>query len=127
MPPIVRSVLAIVAGIVVVVALSAGTDWLVGKLGSSFDVPDPTKMFALATLYRCAYAVAGGYVAARLAPSAPVTHAVVLGVIGTVLATAGVIAMWSLGNHWYPIALAVTALPCSWLGGRLAFNPPSTR
>jgi hypothetical protein len=117
---IVRSIIAVVAGMVVVVALSEGTDWLIGRLGYSFDVPDPTGMFALATFYRCVYAVAGGYATARLAPSAPVMHAVILGVVGTVLATAGVVAMWSLGNHWYPIALAATALPCSWLGGRLA-------
>src|SRR6185312_1765906 len=120
MPPILRSILAIIAGIVVVVALSEGTDQVVRMLGYSFDVPDPTRMFALATFYRCLYAVLGGYVTARLAPSSPVMHAVVLGVIGTIPAVAGVIVMWSLGNHWYPIALAVTALPCSWLGGKLA-------
>ena len=120
MPSIVRSILAVVAGIVVVVVLSEATDWLIVKLGFSFNVPDPTKMFALATFYRCVYAVAGGYVTARLAPSAPVMHAVILGLIGTIPAVAGVIVMWSYGNHWYPIALAVTALPCSWLGGKLA-------
>ncbi len=120
MPSIVRSILAVVAGIVVVVVLSEATDWLVVRLGLSFNVPDPTKMFALATFYRCVYAVLGGYVTARLAPSSPVMHAVILGIVGTIPAVAGVIVMWAYGNHWYPIALAVTALPCSWLGGRLA-------
>lgn len=120
MPPILRSILAVVAGIVVVVVLSEGTDWLIDKLGYSFSVPDPTRMFALALFYRSVYAVAGGYVTARLAPSSPVMHAVILGLIGTIPAVAGVIVMWSFGYHWYAIGLAVTALPCSWLGGKIA-------
>ena len=48
-------------------------------------------------------------------------HAIILGGIGFVLALAGCFMMWKLGNHWYPIALVVTALPCTWLGGKLAF------
>lgn len=120
MPSIVRSILAVIAGIVAVVALSEGTDQVVQMLGFSFAGPNLDKMFALATAYRSLYAVLGGYVAARLAPSAPVTHAVVLGAIGTAAALAGVLANLSMPNLWYPIALVVTALPCSWFGGRLA-------
>ncbi len=120
MPSIVRSILAVVAGIVVVVALSEGMDWLVVKLGLSFNGPNLNMMFAFATFYRCLAAVAGGYTTARLAPSAPVMHAIILGVIGTIPAIAGVVMMWSYGHHWYPIALAVTALPCCWLGGKIA-------
>jgi hypothetical protein len=48
------------------------------------------------------------------------THALVLGAIGTAAAIAGVIAAWSFGNQWYPIALVVLALPQSWLGAKLA-------
>ena len=57
---------------------------------------------------------------AKLAPSRPMTHAIVLGAIGTAAALAGVIAEWKAGNQWYPIALVVLALPQSWLGGKLA-------
>jgi hypothetical protein len=45
----------------------------------------------------------------------------ILGVIGLVLSTIGAfgaIAM-KMGPAWYPILLALTALPCAWLGGRL--------
>jgi hypothetical protein len=76
--------------------------------------------YAIATLYRSAAAVVGGYVAALLAPNAPVGHAVILGAIGTLAALAGVLTHLSMPHLWYPIALVVTALPCSWLGGRLA-------
>jgi len=74
----------------------------------------------LALAYRCVYAVLGSWVAARLAPSAPMRHAMALGWIGFVLSAAGVVVAVkasNLGPLWYPIALAVTALPCAWLGG----------
>jgi hypothetical protein len=54
---------------------------------------------------------------ARLAPYAPMGHALVSGAVGLVLGTAGAVAMWHLGSHWYPVALAITAFPNSWIGG----------
>ena len=30
-----------------------------------------------------------------------------------------------LGPNWYPIALAVTAYPCTWLGGRMGVGTPA--
>jgi hypothetical protein len=75
----------------------------------------------LALSYRIIYTVLGSYIAARLAPSSPMLHAWVLGVIGFVIGTAGAIATipMHLGPAWYPIAIAATALPCAWRGGRL--------
>ncbi len=118
---IVRSAVAVLAGLAVVAALSGGTDYVVTKFGLlSFDGPDPTVPFAIATVYRSLWAVAGGYTAARLAPERPMLHAIILGGIGFVAALGGCIMKWNLGHHWYPIALVITALPCSWLGGKLA-------
>ena len=118
---IVRSILAVLAGIITVVVLSEGIDFVVIKLGLlSFSGPHLTVPFAIATIYRSVAAVVGGFVTAKLAPSSPMTHAIILGAIGIALALAGVIANLSASNLWYPIALVVTALPCSWLGGKLA-------
>jgi len=118
---IVRSVVAVLAGLAVVIALSEGADYLAIKLGHlSFNGPDPTVPFAVATVYRCAWAVVGGYTTARLAPERPMLHAIILGGIGVVLALAGCIMMWKVGSHWYPLALVITALPCTWLGGKLS-------
>ena len=118
---VVRSILAVIAGMIVVVALSEGIDFLAVRTGLlSFGGPDPTAAFAIATLYRSIAAVAGGFVTAKLAPTAPVTHAIGLGAIGTALALAGVLTHLSMPHLWYPIALVVTALPCTWIGGRLA-------
>jgi hypothetical protein len=81
---------------------------------------DTTAMLIAATVYRSLYAVAGGYLAARLAPEQPMLHAIILGMIGFAVALVGCILMWHVGNHWYPIALVITALPCSWAGGKIA-------
>ena len=65
------------------------------------------------------YAVAGGYVTAWLAPKNPMRHVIILGCIGIVLGSIGVVVAWNLSAHWYPLALVITALPCTWLGGKL--------
>jgi hypothetical protein len=51
----------------------------------------------------------------------PLKDALILGVVGTILGTMGVVATWGkgLGPTWYPIALAVLAVPQCWAGGRL--------
>lgn len=122
-----RSIAAVVAGIVVVFVLSLGTDQLlhVFQVYPPWGQPmhDP-GLNALALSYRLVYGVVGGYVTAWLAPRNPVRHAVILGVIGFVLSVIGAIGAIAMkvGPAWYPIALAVTALPCAWLGGVLYRN-----
>jgi hypothetical protein len=76
---------------------------------------------ALALFYRCFYSVLGCALTAALAPSRAMTHALVLGGIGTVLSALGAYAAinLNLGPMWYPIALVATALPCAWVGGML--------
>lgn len=86
----------------------------------SYSGPDLTVPFAIATAYRSVAAIIGGFVTAKLAPANPMLHAIILGAIGTAAALAGVLTHLSEPNLWYPIALVVTALPCSWLGGKLA-------
>jgi hypothetical protein len=54
-----------------------------------------------------------------LSPVNPMAHAVVLGLIGLALSATGAVMMWGVGPAWYPITLAVLALPSAWLGGRL--------
>ena len=80
-------------------------------------------LFVWATVYRVAFTVIGGFITARLAPRKPMRHVLVLGALGIVAASAGVLATWNrgpeFGPKWYPIALVVTALPCVWAGGVL--------
>jgi hypothetical protein len=74
----------------------------------------------------------GGWLTARLAPTQPMTHVMILGAVGTLLGLVGVVATWNmgLGPRWYPIALAVLAIPQCWVGGRIymmrkAVAPPT--
>lgn len=125
MPTIVRTILAVFAGIATVVALSEGTDALLRAAGIFPPLTDKAaytnEMFAAATVYRTLAGVAGGYVTATLAPANPMQHAAVLGIIGLALSVAGVVAnaVNHMGPDWYPIALAITAFPSAWIGGRL--------
>jgi hypothetical protein len=75
----------------------------------------------LALAYRCVYGVVGSYLTARFAPHSPMRHALVGGMIGFVLSAAGAIATipMKLGPAWYPMLLALSALPTAWLGGAL--------
>jgi uncharacterized membrane protein len=119
---IIRSIGAVLAGIVTVVVLSTGTDFVLEHsiLPAMGTPAAPPRLLALALVYRVIYGALGGYVTARLAPARPMMHATILGVIGTVLGVLGIFAMWSFGNHWYPIALAVLAVPQTLAGARLA-------
>ena len=125
MPSILRSILAVFAGILSVVVLSEGTDAMLRSAGIFPPLNEQgsytDEMLAAATVYRTLAGIVGGYVAAALAPANPMRHAVILGAIGLALSIAGVVAneMNHLGPTWYPIALAITAFPSAWLGGRL--------
>jgi hypothetical protein len=119
-----KSIGAILAGFVTVFLLSVVTDLILEKLGIFPPRTEPQSytslMLLFALVYRCIFTVGGGYVTAKLAPDRPMRHAVILGSIGIVAATIGVVVAWDLSpEHWYPIALVVTALPCTWVGGRL--------
>ncbi len=85
--------------------------------------PMSDQLFLLATAYRIVYGIVGSCIIARLAPDRPMLHALVGGGIGFAVSIVGAVATWNheppLGPHWYSLALAVTALPCAWLGGKL--------
>ncbi len=119
-----RSVAAVFLGFLAVVVLSLATDQLFHVLEVYPPWGEPMwspALNLLALTYRTIYTVFAGYLTARLAPHAPMRHVAILGVLGLIGGTAGVITALSieLGPTWYPIALAVTAFPSVWLGGRL--------
>jgi hypothetical protein len=119
-----RSVLAVFLGFAMVVVLSLGTDQIlhVLKVYPPWGQPmyEPS-LNLLALSYRIVYTVLGMYITAKYAPYSPMRHVWVGGIIGLVLGIVGVIAAipLNLGPIWYPIGIALTALPCAWLGGAL--------
>lgn len=126
--------LAFLAGAIAIVVLSLATDTALETLHLTPPQSDPgaftPPMLLAATAYRSLYAVIGSAITARLAPRAPMAHALALGILGVILNIAGAWVNWSYGNHWYPIALVITALPSAWIGAKLVqarypLNPSS--
>jgi hypothetical protein len=118
-----RSIWAVVAGFLLVVVLSLGTD---AALHAAAIYPALGKrmsdgLFVVATAYRTVFGILGSYVTARLAPHSPMKHTLIGAAIGILLATFGAVATWNkdLGPHWYPVALILTAFPTAWIGAKL--------
>jgi hypothetical protein len=124
-PRVLRSILAVLLGILTVFLLSLGVDQILHMLDIYPPWGQPMYAFSLnllALAYRIVFNIAGGYVTARLAPYARQQHAMVYGWIGFGFATigaAGAVIVGGMGPAWLPVLLAVSALPCAWLGGKL--------
>lgn len=130
---ILRSVGAVLAGLLAIVIVSTVTDLILHGIGVFPPAGEPMSdaLWLLAIGYRTVYGVAGSYVAARLALERPMRHALALGVIGLVISTAGAVATWDLGPgfgpRWYPLAVIAIALPSAWAGGTLREMQVRTR
>jgi hypothetical protein len=122
-----RSIGAVLAGIVVGIILTIGTDVVLHAIGVfppwgqsmvGFD-----GALLLATVYRTVFGVVASYIVARLAPDRPMAHALAGGVVGLAVSILGGAITWNkgpaFGPHWYPLALIVLAMPQAWAGGRL--------
>ena len=121
-----RSGEALLAGLVVVAVATTAADQIFHASGVFPPWGEP--MFAtgsnlLALAYRIAFGILGGWVAARLAPRSPVAHAVALGLVGTALSVAGAVEMVGFNPLWFFVAVILSALPSTWIGGRLAARP----
>jgi hypothetical protein len=122
---ILKSIGAVIAGLVFIFVTHSGVDFILESLGiftppsQRFDTP---WMLVAATTYRTLLSIAGCFVTGILAPSRPLLHSLVLGLIGLALSTAAAVVTipMDIGPAWYPIALAVVAVPCAWIGGALA-------
>jgi hypothetical protein len=119
-----RSILAVFGGFVVVFVLSLGVDQILHVLGVYPPWGQPmreTSHNLLALSYRLVFNIFGCYLIARWAPRHPLKHAMIGGAIGLVLSSlgaAGAIAA-DMGPAWYPILLALSSVPCAWVGGKL--------
>lgn len=118
-----RSVGAVAVGFILIVALAIAADaTLRSIMPGAFDAsgrPDSTPLFLLIVAYLGGCAVAGSYVAAVLAASRPMLHALALGGLGLVVGIAGSIGLWDTAPAWVHAVALGLVLPWAWLGGRL--------
>ncbi len=122
---ILKSIGAVLAGFIFIVVASYVVDTVLETTGI-FTPPTEgfhtTWMVITATIYRTIISIAGWVLAASLAPSRPMLHALILGFIGLAAGTAAAIVVipMNLAPIWFPIILAAGAVPCAWVGGMLA-------
>jgi hypothetical protein len=116
-----KSIWAVLAGFLVIVILSVGTDFILEAAGIlPYDhLFVSTGLILTVLFYRAVYSLIGCYIAAKLAPHSPMKYALTLGVLGVVISVIGAIAAGHLGPAWYAWSLVVIALPIAWLGGKL--------
>lgn len=124
---VLQSIGAVLAGYVVSAILTGILIAVLGMLFPESYKPENTEWVVFNVIYGCAFAVIGGYVAARLAPSHPFIHAIVLGVLmavfalitGYAISAAPPTPEYLNQPGWYYPTLAVTVLPSILLGAWL--------
>jgi hypothetical protein len=123
MKNIFKSIWACFAGILIGVVLSLGTD----KILEMTAILPEGNLWVSASLiwfviaYRTVYNIIGSYFVARLAPNHPMRHAIIVGVLDTIVSIIGAVVNinMNLGPEWYCWTLVALALPGAWVGGKL--------
>ena len=118
-----KGIWAVVAGVLFTIVVTTLVDVLLHlvHLFPPMGEPLDDRLSAIALSYRIPITIAGAYLTAKLAPANPMKHAMILGVVGTALGGLGVVATLgkNMGPAWYPVSLAVLAIPLCWIGGLL--------
>ena len=124
----IRSVLAVLAGIVVLTVTSFAVEAVANPLmmrlfpnalpneaAMQYNVPVKLIMF----VYTALCVAAGGYVTAWVAHRSEVRHAVIMGAIQVALTVWAMIALPNLAPLWSWIAGMVLIVPAAWCGGMI--------
>jgi peptidoglycan/LPS O-acetylase OafA/YrhL len=119
-----RSILAIVAGFVLAGALNVGTNTFLSRVAPEM-VPPPgtpnTNTTALLVIcaYVALYGILGCYVTARLAPSRPLLHALIVGGLALAMSIPATIAVWNDTPVWFNVYNLLAVMPYAYVGGRI--------
>ncbi|MBC7877661.1 MAG: hypothetical protein H7Y59_10880 [Anaerolineales bacterium] len=121
---ILKSLGAVVAGYLVSALLTGVTISILGAIFPESYTPENPGWVIFNVIYGCAFAVIGGYITARLAPSHPFNHALVLGILmalfaaltGYMVSVAPSTPEYAAQPGWYYPTLAITVLPSILLG-----------
>jgi len=126
MIPPVRIAVAVFVGLVVTAVLSIGTDIVMGVLGifpRDGNIMTSQGLLLLASSYRAVFSILGAFVASLIARESCRPAVLILGGIAMFMGLIGMLVMWDKwtgATAWYPISLAVLAIPYCWIGGRLS-------
>jgi hypothetical protein len=117
----VRSIVAVVVGFVLIGGLNAGTNALLARFAPGMVPADgpvtDTASLLLISAYVALYGILGCYVTARLAPSRPMLHALVLGALGLAFSIPVAVQNWSDAPTWFNVFNLAAVLPYAWVGG----------
>jgi hypothetical protein len=121
-----RSVLAVLAGLVVILITSFGIEavanpLLAKMLGLPNEAALPHNMVVWLVTFSYSFVcvIGGGWVTARLAPKLPVRHALALGLIQSLLTIPAWLAFPAQAPIWGWILSMILVIPGAWLGGVL--------
>jgi len=119
-----KSIGVILLAFVVITLLSMLTDYLLESIGV---LPNPQKglfekwAILLVLFYRGVYTIFAGFLVAKLAINKPMLHAIILGIIITLI-TVMAVSSPSFAEKaplWFGFTLAAITIPCLWLGVRI--------
>jgi hypothetical protein len=117
----IRSTVAVMAGIVVLVMTSFAIEAAANPIMKSsglFPDDQPTVTVRLVTMaYTSVCIAAGGYVAAWIAGRYPVLHALIMGVVQVELTVLLIFSQPDLVPPWAWIVTVVMIVPAAWCGG----------
>jgi hypothetical protein len=121
-----RSLWAVLAGWILIGILAFGSQQIMHSMSPwAFDAKGGTSnvpMLLLGLILSCVFGIVGCYVAARLAPSNPMGHAMALGVIGLLVSGLGSYMLWGHNPDWFNLVNPILIIPLAWIGGRLRVN-----
>ena len=118
-----KSIVAIVAGFVLTFVLNVGTNAVLAKVAPDLiptgaPVTDPAAL-VLICAYVAAFGILGCYVTARLAPSRPLFHALVLGGIALAMSIPVTVMAWNDTPAWFNVYNLLAVMPYAYIGGRI--------
>jgi hypothetical protein len=119
-----RSILAIVVGFILTGALNVGTTPSFPAWRRSWcrrRAPPNNNVAGLLVIcaYVALFGILGCYVTARLAPSRPLLHALIMGGLALAMSIPMTILAWNDAPAWFNVYNLLAVMPYAWIGGTL--------
>ena len=119
----VRSIVAIAAGFFLIPLLNFATLAILARVApETFPAGAPVTSTAgliLTCAYVAIYGIGGCYLTARLAPSRPMLHALIVGVLGLAISIPVALQNWADAPAWFNVYNLLAVMPYAYIGGRI--------